>query len=56
MVGILTHEKIKQRQKEIEVQALVALYLNTKIIEIKIKCEDRLFGIAFPEELAETIE
>ena len=25
MVGILTHEKIKQAQKEIEVKALIAL-------------------------------
>ena len=41
------------RQKEIEVKALVALYVNTETIEIKIKCEAKLYGIAFPESLAE---
>jgi hypothetical protein len=55
MVGI-HYEELKIRQQEIEVQALVALYLNTETIEIKMKCEGKLFRLAFPETLAKSIE
>ncbi len=54
MVGILTHEKIKQRQQEIEVKALVALckYGNRNH---KVKALVYLENIAFPESLAKEI-
>ena len=55
-MGIVQVEQNRLRQQEIEVQALVALYLNTETLEIKIKCEERLYGLAFPETLAEIIE
>ena len=51
-MGVWTYEKYRQRQQEIEVKALVALYVNTETIEIKMKCEAKLYGIAFPESLA----
>jgi len=52
-MSVFDYEKYRQRQQEIEVRALVALYVNTETIEIKIKCEAKLYGIAFPESLAE---
>ena len=55
MVGI-HYEELKIRQQEIEVQALVALYKGTDLEDIRRKCEAKLFGLAFPESLAETIE
>jgi hypothetical protein len=55
-MGIVQVEQNRLRQQEIEVQALVALYLNTETLEIKMKCEERLYGLAFPETLAEIIE
>ena len=55
-MGIVQVEQNRLRQQEIEVKALVALYLNAETIEIKMKCEAKLFGLAFPETLAESIE
>ena len=64
MVGILTHEKIKQAQKEIEVKALVALMVHGKEsfltsdghwIKPKQMAEEALFDIAFPNILANKI-
>ena len=51
-MSVFDYEKYRQRQQEIEVRALVALYVNTETIEIKMKCEAKLYGIAFPESLA----
>jgi phage-related holin len=55
-MGIVEVEQNRLRQLEIETQACVALYLNTETIEIKMKCEEKLFGLAFPESLADVIE
>ena len=55
MVGI-HYEELKIRQQEIEVQALVALYKGTDLEDIRRKCEAKLFGLAFSETLAESIE
>tara|TARA_Y100000296_G_scaffold52810_1_gene60414 strand:- start:388 stop:597 length:210 start_codon:yes stop_codon:yes gene_type:complete len=64
MVGILTHEKIKQRQQEIEVRALVALMIHGKEsfltsdghwIKPKKMAEEALYNIAFPNKVAEKI-
>jgi hypothetical protein len=54
MVGI-HYEELKIRQQEIEVKALVAMYENTDLYDVKRKCEAKLFSIAFPESLAEKI-
>jgi hypothetical protein len=56
MVGILNYEEQRLRQQEIEVKALVAIYKDTDLEDIRRKCEAKLFGIAFPESLAESIE
>ena len=53
---IVQVEQNRLRQIEIEVQALVALYKGTDLEDIRRKCEAKLFGLAFPESLAETIE
>ncbi len=55
MVGILTHEKIKQRQKEIEVRALVAL-VKYGYEHHKNKALAKLHDIAHPELLAQKID
>ena len=64
MVGILTHEKIKQGQQEIEVRALVALMIHGKEsfltsdghwIKPKKMAEEALYNIAFPNKVAEKI-
>jgi hypothetical protein len=54
MVGILTHEKIKQAQKEIEVKALIALIEHGNPF-VKAEATKKLWNIAFPESLAEEI-
>lgn len=54
MVGI-HYEELKIRQQEIEVKALVAMYENTDLYDVKRKCEVKLYSIAFPESLAEKI-
>lgn len=55
MVGILTHEKIKQRKKEIEVKALVALLNQEVNPSMRIDASIRLYEIAFPDKLAKKI-
>ena len=55
-MGIVQVEQNRLRQQEIEVQALVAIYKGTDLEDIRRKCEAKLFGLAFPESLAETIE
>ena len=55
MVGILTHEKIKQRKKEIEVKALVALTKYGSQPQ-KFKALGKLEKIAHPEDLAKQLE
>jgi len=54
-MGVVSFEKNRLRERKIEVEALVALYLNTETVTIKRKCEATLYGIAFPESLAEKI-
>ena len=53
-MGVIDFEKNRLKQKEIEVQALVAL-LEHGDLGGKIKAERRLAEIAFPELLAEKI-
>ena len=55
MVGILTHENIKQRKKEIEVKALVALLNQEVNPSMRIDASIRLYEIAFPDKLAKKI-
>ena len=55
MVGILSHEKIKQRKKEIEVKALVALLNQEVNPSMRIDASIRLYEIAFPDKLAKKI-
>jgi len=55
-MSIVHVEELRLRQLEIEAQALVALYLNTETIEIKMKCEGKLYGLAFPESLLEDLK
>ncbi len=55
MVGILTHEKIKQAQKEIEVKALVALVNQNVNPSMRIDASIRLYEIAFPDKVAKKI-
>ena len=54
-MGVVSFEKNRLRERKIEVEAFVALYLNTETVTIKRKCEATLYGIAFPESLAEKI-
>jgi len=49
------HKQNQIRKQEIEVRALVAMYQKTENIQIRTKCEARLYGIAFPESLADVI-
>ena len=60
-MGIVQVEELKLRQQEIEVKALVALMIHGKEsfltakgrwIHPKKKAEEKLYKIAFPEELA----
>tara|TARA_Y100001937_G_scaffold96445_1_gene131127 strand:+ start:36 stop:218 length:183 start_codon:yes stop_codon:yes gene_type:complete len=55
MVGILTHETIKQKELEIEVKALTALLEHGNHYYSK-QAERRLFEIAMPDLLAEQLE
>jgi predicted nucleic acid-binding protein len=55
-MGIVSFEKNRLKQKEIEVQALVALLTYSQKIDILTAVEFRLMEIAFPEELAEELE
>ena len=54
-MGVVGFEENRLRQQEIEVKALVAIYQKTENIHIRMKCEAQLYGIAFPESLAEEI-
>ena len=54
MVGILTHETIKQKQQEIEVRALAAL-LNCDDENVREDAMLKLCNIAFPEMLADKV-
>ena len=57
-MGIVSFEKNRLKQKEIEVQALVAIvkYGNKpKQTVAQKKAFTKLYNIAFPEELAEKI-
>ena len=54
MVGILTHEKIKQGQQEIEVKALVALCKHGNHVQ-KFEALKHLEAIAYPNKVAEEI-
>tara|TARA_Y100000401_G_scaffold101954_1_gene91892 strand:- start:386 stop:565 length:180 start_codon:yes stop_codon:yes gene_type:complete len=55
MVGILTHETVRQKQLELELKALdlIATHGNTYNKTDVIK---RLYEIAFPEKLANKLE
>ena len=55
MVGILTHEIIKQKQKEIEVRALIALTQQDVIVHAKLEAVHKLIEIAYPDKLAKKI-
>lgn len=53
---VIEFERNRLRQQEIEVQALVALLAHGKTSPVRWKAEKRLEEIAYPEDLAETIE
>tara|TARA_B100000214_G_C23609710_1_gene464540 strand:+ start:159 stop:314 length:156 start_codon:yes stop_codon:yes gene_type:complete len=49
-MGVVHYELVRLRQKEIEVQALVAL-ANINIEQVSFKAVQRLEQIAYPEEV-----
>ena len=54
MVGILTHETVKQKQQEIEVMALTALAAHGTPLQNSEACQ-KLREIAYPEILQDKI-
>ena len=55
-MGVFDFEENRLRQKEIEVQALVALVNQEAFWDMRKQAAKKLYDIAFPDKLAKRLE